>query len=166
MDITVTPARRDDLESIVATMTANRGDPSLFQQPKRQVERSLREFLVARRADAVVGCIQVHRHPFGSVEILAVAVRPERQGEGVGEALVQAAVARARAVSRGRVWLGTAKPAYFARHGFSPMARWRLPLVVLVGKLVRVVQQPPRRWLPAVFGRHVFMSQAGSTGLR
>ncbi len=154
----MTPARWEDLDSILATMSANRGDPSLFQQPAHQVDQHLREFMVARQDEAVVGCIQVHRHPFGSVEILAVAVHPDLQGRGVGQALMRAAVERARSLTEGRIWLGTAKPEYFARYGFSPMTRWRLPLVVLVGKLVRVVQQPVARWLPAVFGRHVFMS--------
>ncbi len=157
---TVAPALPRDLHPILETMRANRADPSLFQQPERQVAAALDEFLVARDADRVVGCIQVHPHPRGSVEILAVAVRPDRHGRGVGGTLMRAAVGRARELTAGPIWLGTAKPGYFARYGFESMSRWRLPLVVLLGKLVRVAQQPWGRRLPAIFGRHVFMRLA------
>ena len=158
--MTITPAHWEDLPAIVEVLRANRADPSLFQQPPAQIDRFLREFLVAR-GDGVVGCIQVHRHPGGSVEILAVAVRPEAQGRGVGKALMDAALQRAETLEPERVWLGTAKPAYFARHGFQPMSRWTLPLRVLAGKLVRIAQQTPDRWLPALFGRHVLMQRVG-----
>lgn len=160
MTLTVSPARPQDLTPIFATMRANAHDPSLFQQRRTAVARQLGEFLVARSTSSdadVLGCLQVHRHPGGSVEILAVAVRPDQQGRGVGSALMRAAVARARELTESRIWLGTAKPGYFARLGFVRMSRWRLPLVVLVGKLPKVAQQPLARWLPSIFGRHVFM---------
>ncbi len=152
------PAPPADLHPIVGILAANRDDPSLFQQPASQLERYLPEFVVARHRGEVVGCIQVHPHPRGSVELLAVAVRPDQQGRGVGGAMMKAAIERARTLTAGRIWLGTAKPEWFARHGFEPMSRWVLPLVVLIGKIQRVAQQPLRRWLPAVFGRHVFMT--------
>ena len=157
MSIAITPARPSDLPEIAGLLAANHADPSLFQQPAWQLARWLPEFLVARDQGRSVGCIQVHPHPRGSVELLAVAVRPDQQGRGVGSALMAAAVARALVLTRGPVWLGTAKPGYFARHGFTPFSRWRLPLVVLLGKVPRVFQQPVRRWLPSLFGRHVFM---------
>ncbi|MCP4808654.1 MAG: GNAT family N-acetyltransferase [Proteobacteria bacterium] len=155
--MTIVPARWEDLPAIVDTLRANREDPSLFQQPPRQPDHHLREFLIAWEDDRVVGCIQVHTYPGGSVEILAVAVHPSAQGRGVGTALMDAAVARARTLAPERIWLGTAKPGYFARHGFEAMSRWTLPLVVLLGKLRRIAQQPVARWLPALFGRHVLM---------
>ena len=58
------------------------------------------------------------------------------------------------------LWLGTAKPQYFARFGFKPMSRWHLPLSLLIYKLWLVFRQPMERWIPAVFGRHVFMRHA------
>jgi len=157
MMFTIGPAQVGDLETIVTTMRANRPDPSLFQQPRTQLARHLGEFLVARANGDPLGSLQLHRHPGGSVEILAVSVDPRRQGEGVGTALLRVAIEQASALAEGRVWLSTAKPDCFARLGFVPMSRWSLPLVVLLGKLPGVLQQPIRRWLPSVFGRHVFM---------
>ncbi|MBB1491176.1 N-acetyltransferase [Paracoccus sp. MC1854] len=48
-----------------------------------------------------------------------LAVRPDRQSRGIGAALMQAALARLRAVgAQGAVLVG--EPAYYARFGFAP----------------------------------------------
>lgn len=156
----VSAATIDDVSAIVEILRANRDDPSLFQQPRWEVERHLAEFLVARKDDggAPVGCIQVHRHPSGQVEILAVAVHPDAQGTGVGGALVRRAVARARQLTHETVFLGTLKPSYFGRFGFEVFERSQLPLLLLARKLPKVFRQPAPRWLPALFGRPVFMT--------
>jgi N-acetylglutamate synthase-like GNAT family acetyltransferase len=159
--MTVRAACPEDAPGIHAVLRANVADPSLFQQSEPQIASAIDEFLVAEdRAARIVGCVAVHAVR-GAAEILAVAVHPDAQGRGVGGALVEAAVARARALQPPRgVWLGTAKPAYFGRFGFEPFSRWRLPIAVLLGKLALVFRQAPPRWLPAVFGRHVFMRLA------
>lgn len=92
-----------------------------------------------------------------NAEILAVAVEPDVQGKGVGSALLRGCVERAIERRVEFLWLATAKPAYFAKFGFRAISRWRLPLTVLLTKLWLIFQQPPSRWLPALFGRHTFM---------
>jgi N-acetylglutamate synthase-like GNAT family acetyltransferase len=141
----------EDAESIHALLSANADDASLFQQPLEQVRRTIDDFLIADD----VACAAVHV-AHGTAEILAVAVRPDAQGKGAGKAIMSAAIERAR--SRAPfVWLATAKPMYFARFGFTPMTKWRLPLPVLIGKLRLVFHQPTGRWIPALVGRHTFM---------
>ena len=117
----------------------------------------LGDFFVVESDARIVGCAALHVAS-GTVEILAVAVRPDAQGKGIGKALMSAALDRAKTRSPGAwVWLATAKPMYFTRFGFAPMSKWRLPLAVLVHKLLLVFHQPAARWLPALFGRHTFM---------
>jgi amino-acid N-acetyltransferase len=159
--VAIRPAAASDVDAIDTILRANRRDRSLFQQPRDQIRRTLADFVVAadERGD-VIGCTALHRHDGAWGEILAVAVDPAAHGRGVGAALVRAAVRRARQAGLPRVWLGTAKPAYFARFGFRPISRWALPLSVLGRKLLLVLQQPPSRWLPAIFGRHRFMAMA------
>jgi len=152
----VQQADAGDVDAIGAVLRANAADTSLFQQPARRVHGSVAEFLVAREGGRIVGCAEVH-HVGDHAEILAVAVSPTAHGKGVGGELVRACVERARREGAGVVWLATAKPAYFARFGFVRMSKWRLPVRVLLGKLWRIFEQPARRWLPALFGRHTFM---------
>jgi N-acetylglutamate synthase-like GNAT family acetyltransferase len=52
-----------------------------------------RRFLVADD-DGVVACAQVRVHGGGSRELASVAVRRDRQGEGVGRRISEAAIAR------------------------------------------------------------------------
>jgi N-acetylglutamate synthase-like GNAT family acetyltransferase len=53
-----------------------------------------RRFLVADDAAVVVACAQVRVHRLGSRELASVAVTPARQGNGIGRAISEAAIAR------------------------------------------------------------------------
>ena len=149
------PAAPDDVTAIRAILVANAAETSLFQQSERRIRKTLGDFILAVDGDRVLGCAAVQWHRPTNAEILAVAVAPEAHGRGIGGALMRECIARAQATRC--LWLATQKPDYFARFGFAPMSKWRLPFGVLVAKLLRLVEQPPRRWLPALFGRHTFM---------
>ena len=157
--VAIRSAAHSDVDAIAAILRANRRDPSLFQVPREQIRRTVSDFVVAAdERGVVIGCTALYGRDGDWGEVFAVAVDPAAHGRGVGTALVRAAVKRAREAGLPRVWLGTAKPAYFARLGFRPMSRWALPLSTLGRKLLLVLQQPPSRWLPAIFGRHRFMA--------
>jgi amino-acid N-acetyltransferase len=152
-------ATEADVAAIRRVLAANEGDTSLFQQPEHQVRKTLGDFFVAvADGGGVVGCASLHWHAKDNAEILAVAVAPSMQGRRVGEALMNACVAEtAKTNNEATLWLATAKPSYFARFGFSPISRFRLPVGVLCTKLFLIFQQPPGRWVPALAGRHTFM---------
>jgi len=154
--VTVRSAEAADVDAIHATLVANAGDTSLFQQPPRRIHTNLGDFVVAVRDHDVVGCAALHVSR-DHAEILAVAVSPTAHGHGIGGALMRACIERASTRGARVVWLATGKPSYFARFGFVRMSKWRLPLGVLLGKLRLIFEQPARRWLPALFGRHTFM---------
>lgn len=149
-----------DAATIAAVLGANLGDPSLFQQPEWRIRRQINDFVVAESGEQVVGCAAVHWHRPDNVEILAVAVAPDRQGIGVGKALIAACLGLTGAEHN--VWLGTKKPGYFARFGFHPVSMWSLPIRVLLTKLRLVFEQPLARWLPALYGSH-FMRHCRET---
>lgn len=148
-----------DVPAILQILAANQTDSSLFQQSEQQVRRTLGDFFVAVREDVeVIGCAALHWHAADNAEILAVAVSPEGQGKGVGSQLMEECIARATLDGAAALlWLATAKPSYFARFGFRPMSRFRLPTSVLWTKFLLVFQQEPKRWFPALVGRHTFM---------
>jgi amino-acid N-acetyltransferase len=148
-----------DVPSILQVLRSNRDDRSLFQQPEHQVRRTLGDFLVTvGEGGGVTGCAALHWHSPDNAEILAVAVLPELQGKGVGTRLLKECVAQAlRTNADVQLWLATAKPQYFARFGFDPVSRFRLPVGVLWTKFRLMFQQPAGRWIPAIAGRHTFM---------
>ncbi|MCU1648702.1 MAG: acetyltransferase, family [Nocardia sp.] len=159
---TVRRAVEADVEAIHRVLAANAADTSLFQQSKGRIRRDLSDFVVVTDAGRLVGRAALHRHRRANAEILAVAVDPVAHGHGIGTMLVRACMAD---VAGGTlVWLATAKPAYFARHGFQRMSKWRLPPQVVLRKLKLVFEQPVRRRLPALFGRHTFMRLPGQRG--
>jgi putative acetyltransferase len=84
--------------------------------------------LVAEEDGRLVGHVQLSRAWVGSTAILAlgpIGVLPERQGQGIGRALIEAAVEEAR--SRGEaamILLGD--PRLYPRFGFEPASRYGL----------------------------------------
>jgi len=161
--VRVRRAATNDLGAILGVLRANADDPSLFQQPEGQTRRTLNDFFVAEKDDGhIVGCIALHRHRRRIAELLALAVHPEVHGHGIGRALLKAAIDEAREYKSEIIWLGSRKTSYFEQFGFCPFSRWDLPVTVLLEKLRLVLQQPIRRWIPAIFGGHVFMKWTDS----
>jgi putative acetyltransferase len=89
-------------------------------QPPRLLE------LVAHDGRNVVGHVMAAPGPLGTREAIGVAplsVAPERQGEGIGSALMHAVIERTDAQGR-RLLLLLGDPAYYERFGFE--AAWPL----------------------------------------
>ncbi len=141
-------AKPTDAPTIEHVLTANRADPSLFQQPLRRIRRQINDFVVAESGGEIVGCAALHWHRADNVEILAFAVLPEHHGAGIGKALMTACLEVTD--GSGTVWLSTRKPGYFDRFGFRSVSMWSMPLTVLLTKVRLIFEQPLRRWLTAV----------------
>ncbi|WP_067540323.1 GNAT family N-acetyltransferase [Nocardia crassostreae] len=155
--VSVRRATRADVGAIRRVLAANAADASLFQQSGRRILRDLDDFVIAETGERPVGCAALHRHTRANAEILAVAVDPVAQNRGVGALLMQACLTKAAESGAAFVWLATAKPAYFARYDFRPISKWTLPPRVVLRKFRLVFEQPARRWVPALRGRHTFM---------
>jgi N-acetylglutamate synthase-like GNAT family acetyltransferase len=157
--VIVEPSKRD-VSDIVWTLRANRGDPSMFLRSQTDVGRDLKEFIVAKDAKGrIIGCAALHQYNTALGEILSVAVLPEFQGQGIGNALTENRIRQAELHGIEQLWLATVKPSYFGRFGFKPFSRWKLPASVLMHKLEQVFRQPLRRWWPAIFGKFTFMEK-------
>lgn len=93
------------------------------------------DVLMAREpgSGAVVGCVALVAHPGAVFELAKMAVAPAAQGRGVGRQLIAAAIDRARALGRVRLFLGTNSKLIPALHlyedaGFVRITRDRLPV--------------------------------------
>jgi predicted N-acetyltransferase YhbS len=116
MDITIRPALAADQWAITRIVWAARINPR---------DLHWQRFLVADAAGQVVGIGQVRRHRDGSRELASVAVIRERQGQGIGAALVRAILAR----ERGPLYLMCASrmEPYYRRFGFRRLAIGEMP---------------------------------------
>mgnify|MGYP000853973298 CR=1 FL=1 len=94
--------------------------------PLAGAREHLAEMMVARRGP-VVACAGIERYgPDGLLR--SVAVDPRCQGMGIGRALVDALLRRARGEGITRLWLlTTTAPDYFAALGFREVERAAVP---------------------------------------
>jgi amino-acid N-acetyltransferase len=116
MPPTIRPAVASDQATITAIVRAARINPRRLDWQR---------FLVADENGHIVGVGQVKRHGDGSRELASLAVIPERQGRGVGGAIVRALLGR----EPGPVYLmcmDWLEP-YYQGFGFRRLERDELP---------------------------------------
>jgi amino-acid N-acetyltransferase len=115
-EITITPARAEDLDEIKALLKAS-------DLPLAGVEDHWKTFLVARDGDKLVGCGGAEAYQFAAL-IRSVAVLPEYRSHGIGRRLVRQLLDRL--ASRGLrefYLLTTTAEAYFKKRGFKVIDR-------------------------------------------
>ncbi len=83
-------------------------------------------FIVAEADGRTVGVAQVKRHRDGSRELASVAVVPDRQGTGIGSALVRELIARHGQDVLHLTCLD-ARQGYYERFGFRRLTRAEYP---------------------------------------
>ena len=82
---------------------------------------SVTDFVVAELDGHVVGCGALHVLWEDLGEVRTLAVDEAALGRGVGSALLQRLVDRARALGLRRLFCLTFETTFFARHGFEPI---------------------------------------------
>ena len=116
--VLVRPARTADVATIRILVDAYAGRVLLAKETVTLYE-SVQEFLVGEVDGEVVGCGALHVLWEDLGEIRTVAVHPSAVGRGVGHALVEALIARARALGLRRLFVLTFEKQFFSRHGFA-----------------------------------------------
>lgn len=99
----------------------------ILPRPPEEIYQSLREWVVAKHHDEVVGCASLVILWADMAEIRSLVVSPELQGMGIGRQLACALLAEAAALEIPRVIALTRKPAFFAKLGFVEVPRASLP---------------------------------------
>jgi predicted N-acetyltransferase YhbS len=127
--INIRPATATEQATITAIVRAACINPS---------DLDWRRFLVAEQGGQIVGVVQVRPHDDGSRELASLAVLPERQGQGIGAALVGALLER----ERGSLDLMCMEhmAGYYARFGFRRLASQELsPYFRRIARLTRAI---------------------------
>jgi N-acetylglutamate synthase-like GNAT family acetyltransferase len=110
------PATQVDQPAITVIVRAAGLNPFSLHWPR---------FLVAEEEGRVIGVAQIKPHGDGSRELASLAVIPERQGQGIGAALIAALLAG----ERGALYLMCAGhlEGYYARFGFRRIGAAEMP---------------------------------------
>ena len=124
MDYLVRPARTRDVRSIRRLVDANVESGRLLDKATVTLYEDIQEFVVADRAGdgLMMGCGALHVMWEDLAEIRTIAVDENCQGEGVGQQIVEALLARARELGVRRVFVLTFAVKFFGRLGFEEIS--------------------------------------------
>ncbi|MDP2919137.1 MAG: N-acetyltransferase [Dehalococcoidia bacterium] len=104
---------------------ADRGE--MLARPLSEIYENIRDFYVVRRGRKVIGCAALHVMWSDLAEIKSVAVAEDRQGQGIGDQLIDACLKEARELGIGTVFCFTYKPGFFQKSGFGEVDKMTLP---------------------------------------
>jgi amino-acid N-acetyltransferase len=120
--VRIRPARTSDVRAIRALVEPLARERVLVSKDAVAYYEGLQQFLVAEADDGVLaGCGALHVLWDDLAEVRTLAVAPAHLGRGVGSALLEALVGRARELGVGRLFCLTFEVEFFGRHGFRPI---------------------------------------------
>ncbi|MGN6475131.1 MAG: amino-acid N-acetyltransferase [Mycobacteriales bacterium] len=120
MTVAVRPARTSDVGAIRRFIDFYAPKRILLDKPTVTLYEDVQEFVVAEVDGEVVGCGALHVLWADLAEVRTLAVDPACQRSGVGHALLDALLDRARGLGVRRVYCLTFEVDFFAAHGFVP----------------------------------------------
>jgi amino-acid N-acetyltransferase len=120
VSIAVRPARTSDVALIRRLIDVYANKRILLDKPMVTLYEDVQEFLVAELDGEAVACGALHVLWSDLAEVRTLAVDPLCQRAGVGQAVLEALLERARALGVSRVFCLTFEVDFFAAHGFEP----------------------------------------------
>ena len=115
----VRPARTGDIKSIRSIIDAYVLGRRLLSKETVTLYESVQEFIIAEYEGAIVGCGALHVLWEDLAEVRTVAVLESMRGKGVGNAIIENIVTRARSIGVARIFCLTFETDFFARNGFE-----------------------------------------------
>lgn len=127
MDVTIRAAAESDIEGILAIVNSYAAQNLMLPRTTEQIQRVLKDFLVAEYEGRVVGCGSNVPLTAALTELRSLAIAPELRSSGLGKQLVEALVAKARADGFEQICALTLVESFFGRMGFATVDRWVIP---------------------------------------
>ena len=119
--ITVRSAKTSDVKAIRHIIDAYSLQGRLLSKETVTLYEAVQEFTVAVRGGEVVGCGALHILWEDLAEVRTLAVDEKLRGNGVGHAILEQILARAREVGVSRLFCLTFETEFFGRQGFVPI---------------------------------------------
>jgi len=117
----IRPALPRDVNAIAAIIEPYAQKGILLAKQHVALYESIQEFLVAQVGDTIVGCGALHVFWEDLAEVRTLAVDPPYLGLGIGSALLEGLLERARALEIRRVFCLTFEVEFFTRHKFAAL---------------------------------------------
>jgi amino-acid N-acetyltransferase len=123
------PAGIDDVGSVLQVIEPLEQAGILVHRPRELLEQEIERFFVAELDGRVIGCVALYPFPDARAgEMACLAVHPDFQGGGRGEALMNAVEEAAREQGLERLFVLTTRTAHwFIEHGFGQASPDDLP---------------------------------------
>lgn len=123
----VRKAKATDISAIARLVNLYAGKGDLLPLTLQELSGRIEDFHVVEQDGQIAGVCSLFVYGLDLAEIRSLAVRPEYEGKGIGRALTEVCIARAKAVPIRRVFALTYKPGFFERLGFHVVDRLTLP---------------------------------------
>ena len=120
-------ARIEDIRQIQALINAFAKKDVMLPRSLNELYENIRDFWVYESTGKIVGCAALHISWADLAEIKSLAVKRERQRQGVGRELVSVCMEEARKLGAKKVFALTYKPDYFRKFGFRKVKHADLP---------------------------------------
>ncbi len=118
-EVSIRPARTSDVRSIRQLIDTYSSDRILLSKETVALYEDVPEFVIAERDGEVVGCGALHVIWEDLGEVRTLGVHPEHARSGVGAALLEHLLEKARAIGIKRVFVLTFQTDFFSRFGFE-----------------------------------------------
>lgn len=115
----IRPARTSDIKAIRAIIDTYVLGRRLLAKETVTLYETVQEFTVAEFEGEIVGCGALHVLWEDLAEVRTVAVLDKMRGKGVGNAIIENIVDRARSIGVKRIFCLTFETKFFGRNGFE-----------------------------------------------
>ena len=126
MSLEIRPARDEDVDAMRRLIDGYAEQDLMLSRSPEFLLEHLSDYIVADDG-GFAGCCALAVLTRDLAEIRSLAVKPETSRRGVGKALVDGCIERARTLGLRRVFALTLVPEFFERCGFTLISLGRLP---------------------------------------
>jgi len=119
MELVVRPARTSDIKKIRSIVNLYASQRRLLSKETVTLYEGVQEFTVAEVNGEVVGCGALHVLWEDLAEVRTVAVIESMQGKGIGHAILESILNKAKEIGVKKVFCLTFETKFFDSHGFN-----------------------------------------------
>lgn len=120
-------ARFSDIEEIQRLINRYAEEGALLPRSLNELYENIRDFFVWKEKGKLLGCCALHITWENLAEIKSLAVSRRVRRKGIGNRLLQSALAEAKGLGIKRVFALTNQEKFFKKNGFKKIKKEKLP---------------------------------------